>query len=67
MPQFYRMLTPISDEETTAYYLDDVLKHMGPAHKKKLNAWLNGRVTLTLIDNREVIFKHDLDKFFDTL
>ena len=66
MPQFYKLLTPIDDQKDT-FYLEDVLKHMSAHHRKRLHEWLNGRVTLVLIDNQEIILRDDLDKFFDTL
>jgi hypothetical protein len=69
MPQFYKMLTPVStDGQSPLYLLEDVLKPLSAAHRKRLHKWLaNGRVTLLLVDEQEAIYEYDLDRFFDTL
>jgi hypothetical protein len=66
MPQFYTMLTPVETLPDTAYYLDDVIQHMSPHYKKRLTQWLEGK-TLILIDEKEIIYKYELERFFDTL
>lgn len=68
MPQFYRMLTPVSLEDLgdTAYYLEDVLSHMSPAHRKRLTKWLDGN-PVTIVNDRGIIYKEELERFFETL
>ena len=66
MPQFYKMLTPIPSEGDTAYYLEDVLKHMSASHRKRLDRWLEEH-PVTIANDRGIIYKRDLEEFFDTL
>jgi hypothetical protein len=66
MPQFYKMLKPIPDEDPVAYYLDDVLKHMSAAHRKKLDTWLEEH-PITISNDRGIIYREELEEFFETL
>ena len=63
MPQFYAMLKPV-EENKDAYYLQDVYKLFTPNRRKTFDEWLVGK-TLLLVNDKEVIRKDDLERFFD--
>ena len=66
MPNLMQSLIPIKGHPDTAYYLDDVMGYLAPKRRQVLEAWLNGK-TLELHNDKEIIPKYMLDRFFDTI
>ena len=46
------------------YYVDDVTKLFRPSWRIHFNKWLRGK-TLFLLNDREAIYKHDVEQFLD--
>jgi hypothetical protein len=67
MANLYEALTPVPTQQEVAYYLDEVYSNMSSKRRKKLDEWMSGRITLVIEGDRAIIFKHDLEHFFDTM
>ncbi len=66
MPQFYSLLKPVQGLNDTAYYIEDILRIFTTDRRKTFDLWLSGREVM-MVDERSVIYKTELEEFFDAL